>query len=142
MSKELPLNDPRIYMGALDRQVGGEHYKDGRGGIQPVEFIERNGLPFCMGNVIKYLYRWKLKGGKVDLDKAIHYCELAMSMYRPCVADSDDTWEVRPDEFIRSNKLSLTEARVVNELCAVYTDGLQAYLRAYELLKTLAKGWE
>jgi len=65
-------------MSALNKQVGGSHYKDFS--IQPVEFIQKNGLGFCEGNAIKYLCRWKEKGGIQDLQKAIHYVELLIEM--------------------------------------------------------------
>ena len=61
-------------MTALTVQVGGNHYKDMR--IQPVEFILKNGLGFCEGNVVKYVCRWHAKGGVEDLRKAAHYIEL------------------------------------------------------------------
>ena len=60
---------------ALDVQVGGDHYKTMT--IQPVEFIEKNRLPFWVGNVIKYICRCNMKGGIEDLRKAVHYCDLA-----------------------------------------------------------------
>ena len=59
---------------ASDTQVGGEHYKTME--IQPSEFIYRNGLNWLQGNAIKYICRYSLKGGEVDIDKAIHYLEL------------------------------------------------------------------
>lgn len=31
---------------------------------------------FCTGNVIKYMWRWKEKGGKSDLEKAKNYIDL------------------------------------------------------------------
>ena len=55
----------------LGNQVGGEHYL--RKGIQPWEYIEANDLDFWEGNVIKYITRWKDKGGVLDLQKAQHY---------------------------------------------------------------------
>ena len=58
----------------LNRQVGGNHYKNFA--IQPVEFIQKNKLGFCEGNVIKYICRHKNKGGIEDLKKAKHYIEL------------------------------------------------------------------
>jgi len=61
---------------ALDTQVGGSHYQHFP--IQPVEFSIANGLGFCEGNVIKYVCRYKMKGGKEDLLKAKHYIELLM----------------------------------------------------------------
>ncbi len=63
---------------ALNRQVGGAHYKGFA--IQPVEFIWRNGLGFCEGCAIKYITRWRSEGGLEDLRKAIHYLELIISM--------------------------------------------------------------
>lgn len=61
-------------MSALDVQIGGTHYKDM--GIQPIEYIQANALGFFEGNAIKYLTRWKSKGGIQDLEKAKHYIEM------------------------------------------------------------------
>ena len=60
---------------ALDRQVGGEHYKNDFK-IQPIEFITANKLSFIQGSIIKYICRYNKKNGKEDIDKAIHYCQL------------------------------------------------------------------
>jgi len=63
---------------ALDKQVSGNHYKDK--GIQPIIYIHANNLGFCKGNVVKYITRWKSKGGKADILKAIHYLELLLEV--------------------------------------------------------------
>lgn len=60
-------------MGALDTQIGGDHYRSKA--IQPIEFIMANGLGFCEGNCVKYVTRWREKGGIADLKKAIHYLQ-------------------------------------------------------------------
>ncbi len=65
-------------MSALDKQVNGDHYKSQA--IQPVEFIHANGLGFCEGNVVKYVTRWRAKGGVADLEKAKHYLELLIEL--------------------------------------------------------------
>lgn len=44
--------------------------------IQPVDFILANGIPFCEGNVIKYICRWRDKNGREDLMKARHYIDI------------------------------------------------------------------
>jgi len=62
----------------LNVQVGGGHYKDMK--IQPVEFIHANGIGYFEGNVIKYVSRWRTKGGKADLEKAKHYIELLLQL--------------------------------------------------------------
>ena len=54
-------------------EKGSDHYK--QGSIQPIEFINSNNLPFCEGNVVKYITRHSLKGKKEDVLKAIHYCQ-------------------------------------------------------------------
>ena len=65
----------------LDTQVGGSHYKSLP--IQPVEFCFRNRIPYLEGAAIKYICRHREKGGKQDLDKAIHYLEILKSLEYP-----------------------------------------------------------
>lgn len=60
-------------MKAKEYQVGGDHYQSQ--GVQPIDFILANELDFCEGNVIKYITRWKYRGGLTDLEKAKHYLE-------------------------------------------------------------------
>ena len=52
-------------------QVGGSHYKDKA--IQPWDYIASNSLGYLEGNVVKYVSRWREKGGLEDLKKAQHY---------------------------------------------------------------------
>lgn len=63
---------------ALNKQVGGSHYRDK--GIQPIIYIHANELGFCEGNVVKYVTRWREKNGVADLKKAIHYLELLIEL--------------------------------------------------------------
>lgn len=63
---------------ALSKQVAGNHYKDMP--IQPVEFIHANALGYFEGNVVKYISRWRKKGGVADLEKAKHYVELLIEL--------------------------------------------------------------
>jgi hypothetical protein len=65
-------------MSALEQQIGGDHYKSLS--IQPVEYIHRNGLGFIEGSVIKYVTRWRQKGGVADLEKARHFLDLLIQM--------------------------------------------------------------
>lgn len=59
---------------AVDRQEGGNHYKDCK--IQPIEYIFANDLGYAEGCVLKYITRWPHKGGVEDLRKARHYLDL------------------------------------------------------------------
>ena len=65
--QEVKSNDP----------INPNHYKKGK--VECIDCIESatsslTGFEgFCTGNAIKYLYRWKQKGGKQDLEKARWY---------------------------------------------------------------------
>lgn len=68
----------RVRLKAVDKQVGGRHYKGLE--IQPVEYIHKNDIGFCEGCAIKYLTRWRDKGGIQDLEKAKHFIDLLIEM--------------------------------------------------------------
>ena len=55
------------------RQVGGAHYKGFR--FETWDVILDWGLGYLDGNAVKYLSRWRLKGGVEDLKKARHYLD-------------------------------------------------------------------
>lgn len=87
-----PLNTQKGYMYApvaddmpadpatspLNTQVGGGHYKDTA--VQPIVYIHANSLGFCEGNVVKYITRWRDKGGLQDLQKVKHYVDLLIEL--------------------------------------------------------------
>jgi hypothetical protein len=68
LSGRKPMTD------ASDTQIGGSHYKDMA--IQPSEYIVKNKLGWCEANVVKYISRWRVKGGLQDLLKVKHYVDL------------------------------------------------------------------
>ena len=65
----------------MEIQVGGDHYKKCK--IQPVEYIHANGLDFFQGNIVKYITRFRDKGGKADLEKIKHYCNMLIELEYP-----------------------------------------------------------
>jgi hypothetical protein len=70
-SLNLPEKAPQ--KGANSKQVSGSHYSDKE--IQPWDYIYANNLCYFTGNCVKYVSRWRDKGGIDDLKKAIHYLE-------------------------------------------------------------------
>jgi hypothetical protein len=58
----------------LSVQVAGSHYKNLP--IQPIEYCEANRLGACESAIIKYITRWRTKGGLEDLNKIKHYVDL------------------------------------------------------------------
>lgn len=59
---------------AMTTQVGGDHYTKLK--IQPMEYSMANSLGAAEHTVIKYVTRWKDKGGIEDLKKARHTLDL------------------------------------------------------------------
>lgn len=61
-------------MSALDVQIGGSHYKGMP--IQPMEFSMANNMDACQHTIIKYVSRFREKGGIQDLEKAKHVIDM------------------------------------------------------------------
>lgn len=72
-------------MSALDVQVGGNHYKKYK--IQPMEYSMANGLDACQHTAIKYVTRFRDKGGIADLEKAKHCIDLLIEFERKALGD-------------------------------------------------------
>jgi hypothetical protein len=51
-----------------------KHYS--RWKIEPVQFMMENDIPYVEGNIIKYIMRWRYKGGLEDLHKAQEYLNI------------------------------------------------------------------
>lgn len=57
---------------ANSRQVGGDHYASP---IQHWDYVVANDIPYLEAMVIKYLTRWRKKGGADDIRKAQHFLQ-------------------------------------------------------------------
>lgn len=62
----------------LQDQIGGDYYKELA--IQPYEYSYKNNLNPLQHTVIKYITRYNKKGGKKDLEKAIHTIKVLMHL--------------------------------------------------------------
>lgn len=71
-------------MNALDTQVGGSHYKEMA--IQPMEYSMANGLDACQHTIVKYVTRFRQKGGIQDLEKARHTIDMLIEFERRALA--------------------------------------------------------
>lgn len=71
-------------MSALDRQVGGDHYR--KLTIQPLHFARVNKMTHVEACVLKYLCRYRYKGdthkGLEDIAKCAHYLEMVEEDFR------------------------------------------------------------
>ena len=67
----------------IDTPQNPSHYK--QGGIQPWDYIESifnddEFQGYLVGNIIKYVSRYKDKGGVMDIKKAQHYIEKLLTV--------------------------------------------------------------
>ena len=67
-------------MSAYDKQEGGDHYT--KLAIQPMQYSMANGLDPLQHTIIKYVTRFRDKGGVSDLLKARHCIDLLIEYER------------------------------------------------------------
>lgn len=84
---------------SLKDQVGGSHYK--KLAIQPVEYIQKNGLGYIEGSVVKYVTRWRDKGGVEDLEKARHFLSMLIEMEYKRAGNDNRGGDVYIDEMAK-----------------------------------------
>lgn len=64
-TKHCPVNAPAHYT---------------KGGVDTWDFIAIKELDFFEGNIVKYVVRWREKGGVQDLEKALAYLKKMIEM--------------------------------------------------------------
>ena len=60
----------------VDKAESPQHYN--KWAIEPIEYVMKNELGYCEGNVVKYITRWRDKGGAEDLIKAKRYIDILL----------------------------------------------------------------
>ena len=122
-------------MNANERQVGGEHYRTKRGGVQHWDYCIRANVPNLEYAASKYLTRWRKKNGLEDLRKPLHYIEkrieslnLGMGVLRGA-----NKVHLMFAEFIRDNEVSPTEAAIID--LVMHWKNQSHLLNALDMLK-------
>lgn len=72
-----PVDDPELDLEKwkpMDIQIGGNHYKKLK--IQPMRYSMENKLDPLQHNIVKYVTRFRDKGGVQDLEKAKHCIDM------------------------------------------------------------------
>ena len=90
-------------MSAHKKQIGGDHYK--KMAIQPSHYIVKNKLGWYEGNIVKYITRHSIKGGKQDVEKVIHYAQLLI----------EDRYTKKETEGERMGKVTAKNVRKLNK---------------------------
>lgn len=104
----------------LNKEIGGEHYKST---YQPVVLMETVRMYACCANILKYVFRHKNKNGKQDLEKALHYCDLLISLggnWHQGTAMSYDEMDASKNEFYKfikaNDQLDKNQIRAVTAI--------------------------
>lgn len=96
---------------ALDIQVGGNHYK--KYSYQPVEFSVDARLSFIQGSIIKYILRFQDKNGIEDINKVIHYADLARELKLPVKPKNYQATYLH--RFCTENKLNSLQSEITKK---------------------------
>lgn len=114
-------------MKALKSQVGGSHYKDMA--FQPIVLITALECSFIQGCIIKYISRYKNKNGAQDIEKCIHYAQLAIALRdkKECNA------KVSISVYVLKNRLTAYQYRIINQ--AVHNEYARVIQTCKELLR-------
>lgn len=96
-------------MKASEVQIGGSHYKNMK--MQPVELFALTKCTAFQANIWKYIARYKYKNGKQDIEKAIHYAQLALEFN--CNGDLNTASKYAVAEFCCINKLSSAVTTII-----------------------------
>lgn len=94
---------------ASQHQVGGSHYTNMA--RQPFDLIKKINANFWVGNVIKYVARYKAKNGIEDLKKAMHYLEWIEQnhVFQPSVVGA----AMEIGAFCNANQMSRLENQIL-----------------------------
>lgn len=109
----------------LKVQVGGTHYKDMK--YQPIEFIAKLKMSFIQGCVVKYIARYKAKNGLADLQKALHYIEMAQPLGETRAINYHQLRELTL--FIQENNISQIEGLIIKEALGCQWDKAEKYCK-------------
>jgi hypothetical protein len=132
-------------MSANAVQVGGDHYKNVE--LQPWDLIERFGLGYMEGNIVKYVSRWRKKGGREDLEKAHHYIvkleELHLEEGRKPRVDGDGPGPLVLSRYFDEHKITdFREKILISTFCSRWTTNsfTHAVLLVGSLIETARDG--
>lgn len=100
-------------MSAMQGQVGGDHYKTM--GMQPFEFTMANRWDALAHTAFKYIARHAAKGGKTDLEKALHCCDMREELAAKW-PPGPPVGNISVNVFIDANNIALPERDALRKL--------------------------
>lgn len=121
-------------MSAMQGQVGGDHYKTM--GMQPFEFTMANRWDALAHTSFKYIARHAAKGGKTDLLKAIHCCEMRVELAGK-FPPNPPVGEISVNTFIDANGLAPPERQALRLLTQWVYNPSEGAARTIEAIQEL-----
>jgi len=112
-------------------QIGGNHYSK-RGSVQHWDLVAKNGWGYYVGNITKYLFRWRDKNGLQDLEKSKHYLAKYVELCsdpRIVIVNAPPDGAYTLDEIIALFDLDYYQGTVVGFLLKWQATGNQAELQ-------------
>jgi len=91
---------------ANEVQVAGDHYKSE---YQHWDFVRDAGLDYLESQIVRYVTRWRKKGGLQDLEKALHFVAKLQE-------EKTKALEVTLEEYQKSNGLDASEFCIVHAI--------------------------
>lgn len=121
-------------------QIGGQHYREANSSFQHWDLVAYYEMNYFIGNMTKYVCRWRKKNGLKDLEKAMHYLEKLIVLHK----DGRLLIERPPThlnmivvrEFCKTQQLSFLETEIVlQSVCCFYpSDLLYIHSKLEELI--------
>ena len=96
-------------MSPLQNQVGGDHYRKLK--IQPFQFSLCNGWDGAAHSILKYVTRYRDKGGVQDLQKGLHIAEIRMELWGAWLLPPHVKMRMR--DYIEANEITGIDAKVL-----------------------------
>lgn len=112
-------------MNVNEHQVGGDHY---RSEYQHWDLVINISLPYLEAQAVRYISRWRKKGGIQDVEKANHFIQKLRSVqeivfpYRSSAKVPLSMIVIEVGKYVSTNNLPLPEALISRYLACWETD--------------------
>lgn len=121
------------------QEVGGDHYQL-NGDIEPVHLMVQLDLNWFQGEILKYVSRHWNKNGKVDLQKAMHICDMAIDFnlkYRFKTKMLKPSQEILLDNYCKQYISYYKPSALMNEEYS----SVREYLNFKNIIKNIVTGY-
>jgi len=127
-------------------QVGGTHYRESNPSFQHWDLVVAYNMNYFIGNMTKYVCRWRKKNGLADLEKAKHYLDKLCDIHSRGLLPTGPLLEYSVNltlarQFCEDQKLSQLETEIIMHSVCYFHPGDLLYIQSQleELIKEAEK---